>query len=294
MNELEKIVLETKRTPRSFIRNIRGIMIVFILFVVTVVTTTDIRFVSFADIAALSLNFFLLLFSSYLLYVCASDNGTQTGLASDAYKKSTERFDTLKKDIIEHGYHTKMRDFCTFYIKEDLKTARMQYIAVIGMGYDEYLEKYANLDRETIDAIPGLTPTQKRLIKKANKVKPIKLTPEMIMRRGRGSRRRSPLEMNPETKKTLVFGEKFIRMTAVSIGMTVIAFDVVIHPSWVMFVSVCLKLVAVTIHGFEGYKAGYDNIAFDTVNYQESQSDLMAQAFQYIKSQEETPTPAND
>ena len=294
MNELEKIVLETKRTPRSFIRNIRGIMIVFILFVVTVVTTTDIRFVSFADIAALSLNFFLLLFSSYLLYVCASDNGTQTGLASESYKKSTERFDTLKGEIITRGFHTRMRDFCTYYIKEDLKTARMHYIAVIGMDYDEYLEKYSNLDRETIDAIPGLTPTQKRLIKKANKVKPIKLTPEMIMRRGRGSRRRSPLEMNPETKKTLVFGEKFIRMTAVSIGMTVIAFDVVIHPSWVMFVSVCLKLVAVTIHGFEGYKAGYDNIAFDTVNFLESQSDLMAQAVQYIESQEETPTPTND
>jgi hypothetical protein len=259
-------------------------MIVFILFVVIVVMTTDVRFVSSADLAALGLDFFLLLFCSYLFYVCCADNGTKAGLVSEAFKKALERFKNLKKRIIESSLHTRMREFCTHYITEELKETRMLYLAVAGIGYDEYLEKYSKLDNEGVDAACDLAPAQKKAVKKANKVSPVKLTPNMIMKQGRGMHRRSPLEINPLAKKSFVFSAKFVRMSVLSICMSVIAFDVIAEPTWVIFVSVCLKLVSVTINGFDGYKAGYDNIAIDTVNYLESQSDLMEQAIQYIES----------
>ena len=284
MNDLELISFDKRKITKTLFHNARNFMIVFILFMVIVVMTTDIRFVSTADIAALGLDFFLLLFCSYLFYVFCADNGTRAGLLSEVYKKALERFTTLKKKIIETGLHTRMREFCSHYICEDLRETRMLYLAVAGIDYDEYITKYSNLDGEGVDALTDLAPGQKSAIKKANKVKPIKLTPDMIMKQGISSRRRSPLEVRPLTKKTAVFGAKFVRMAILSVCMSVIAFEVIVEPTWIIFVAVCLKLVSVTINGFDGYKEGYDNIAIDTVNFLDSQSDLMEQAIQYAES----------
>lgn len=296
MNDLELISFDKRKLTKTLFHNARNFMIAFILFVVIVVMTTDIKLVSTADIAALGLDFFLLLFCSYLFYVCCADNGTKAGLVSEVYKKALERFTSLKKRIIESCLHTRMREFCAHYIAEDLRETRMLYLSVAGIDYDEYLEKYSNLDSDGVDAACDLAPGQKVAVKKANKVRPIKLTPDMIMKQGRGAHRRSPLEINPLAKKTAVFSVKFVRMSILSICMSVIAFEVIVEPTWIIFVSVCLKLVSVTINGFDGYKEGYDNIAVDTVNYLDSQSDLMEQAIQYIEAHPkvETPIPTND
>ena len=50
------------------------------------------------------------------------------------------------------------------------------------------------------------------------------------------------------------------------------------------------KLKAVCVmNGFTGYKFGYENIVFDTVNYMDDQTDLMEQAMQYFDSHPEPP-----
>lgn len=284
MGELEKMPLDRKKITKSIINNARNFMIVFILFVVVVVMSTDIRLVTATDVAALGLDFFLLLFCSYAMYVCCADSGARAGNASDVYKGAIYRFTTNKKRIIESTIHTRLRDFCTHYIGEDLKEARMQYLSVAGIEYQDYLVKYSNLDKESIEAIPDLSQSQKKAILKANKVRPVRLTPNMILRHGRNTHRRSPLEITPFARRNVIFGAKFVQMSIISICMSVIALDVIMKPSWVVFASVCLKLASVVINGFGGYKAGYDNIAVDTVNYLESQSDLMEQAIQYVEA----------
>ena len=258
--------------------------------------TTDIRFITAADVADLGLDFFMILFCSYAMYVCCADSGTQAGGASEEYKRALERFSTLKKEIIESTLHTRVRDFCSHYITEDIREARMQYLSIAGIAYDDYVAKYSKLDKERIDKLGDLSEIQKSLIKKANKVRPIKLTPVMILRQGRSIHRRSPLGFSPLMKKNFVFGWKFAQMSVISVCMSVIALDVILEPSWVVFASICLKLASVIINGFGGYKAGYDNIAVDTVNYLDGQSDLMEQAIRWIRTQPiaGTATTTND
>ena len=282
--ELEKISIDRKKIAKSFIGNARNFVIIFILFVVIVVSSTDIRLITATDVAALGLDFFVLLFCSYAMYLCTADSGARAGNDSDAYKRAIERFTANKKRIIESAIHTRLRDFCSHYIAEDLRDTRMQYLSVAGIEYTHYSHDYANLDKKAIEALPGLSPSQKKAILKANKVRPVKLTPNMILRHGRNTHRRSPLEISPLARRNILFGTKFVQMSIISICMSVIALDVIMKPSWVIFASVCLKLASVVINGFCGYKAGYDNIVVDTVNYLESQSDLMEQAVQYIEA----------
>ena len=283
MNELERIPSERKRLSQYIISNARNLAIVFILFTVVVVTTTDIRLVTISSITDLGLEFFLLLFGSYGMYICCIDGGMKNGYATDSYKLSVARFDELKQQI-EESKLTRMNDFCSYYADEELRKMRMQYLSVACIPYDIYIEKFVKLGKKEIDALTDLTSSQKKAVKKANRVNRIKLTPEMILTQGKTIHTRSVLYITPDTMKNIAFGVKIFKMSFISICMSLIALDVILEPSWNVFAEVCLKLATVVVNGFDGHKDGYNNITIHTVNYVNNQSSLMRQAIQYIDS----------
>lgn len=286
-----------KKLAKGFLNNAGIFVGVLLMFAVIVVVTTDIRLTSFEEIAALGLDFFLLLFVSYSMYVNCSDSGMRAGLQSESYTGGYSAFETLKRHIIDTKMQARLGEFCCHYITEELRNSRTTVLAIVGFSYEEYMEKYVGKDDETIQKDKTLSKAQKKAIIKANGVEPVKLTPEMIMKRGRGSGRRAPLGMTPETKKGINFGTKFVFTFFISLAMSIIVLDVVVEPTWVLVATCCLKLMAVVINGFNGYKFGYENIVFDTVNYMNDQTDLMQQAVQYVEDHpisERTAVPAYD
>lgn len=282
---------QKKKVAKSLLNNAGIFVGVFLIFAVIVIVTTDIRLTSFEQIAALGLDFFLLLFCSYSMYVNASDSGMRHGFQSELYTSSLDRFNTKKKSIIDAQRQTRLHEFCRYYIDDELRNARMSVLAVVGFSYKEYSKKWLGLDSNTIKNDHKLSKVQKEALIKANDIKPIKLTPEMIMKRGRGSSRRSPLGTKPETKKSIHFGVKFVSTFLISLVMSIIILDIVVEPTWVIFASCMLKLLAVVMNGFTGYKFGFENIIFDTVNYMDDQTDLMNQAMQYFDAH---PEPAEE
>lgn len=273
---------QKKKVTKSLMNNAGIFVGVFLVFAVIVIVTTDIKITSFVEVATLGLDFFLLMFCSYSMYINASDSGMRHGLQSESYKESLDRFIAKKKAIIDAKRQNRLHEFCRHFVESEIKNARMSVLAVVGFGYDEYCESWIGVDAKSIRNDPKLTKTQKAALIKANAIKPVKLSPEMIMKRGRGSSRRAPLGTKPETKKSITFGRKFASTFLISLIMSVIALDMVVEPSWVIFASCMLKLLAVFMNGFAGYKFGYENIVFDTVNYMDDQTDLMNQAMQYF------------
>lgn len=282
MNNLEQIP-ERKKLSQYILGNARAFIITLILFSVVVVMTTDIRFTTISNIRDLGLDFFLLLFASYAMYVCCADWGVSAGYATDIYKDSVKRFGELKSRI-EGAMLTRMEEFCSHYVDEEIRRERMQYLSVVCIPYDVYIEKYVHLGKKEVDALPDLKEGQKKAIKKANKVERIKLTPERIMTQGKTIHTRSVLAITPEVMKNIIFGKKFVKMSVISLCASMIGFEVIMQPTWTVFASVCFKLAIVVINGFEGHKAGFNNIAVHTVNYVNNQSSLMQQAIQYIEA----------
>ncbi len=281
-NGLEKPL--KSRLKKGFL-NYAGVFVgIFLMFAVIVIVTTDITLTSFSELAALGLDFFLLLFCSYSMYISCTDSGMRAGLASKLYNDLLNAYEEYKKKILECGYQARLPEFCRYYIEEELKNSRLEILAVVGLSYESYIEDYLKLDDSDIDNRTDLSSAQKEAIKKASGIKPIKLTPEMIMKRGRGSSRRSPLGMRPETKKYIQFGSKFITTFLVALIMSMIMLDIVVEPTWVIFASCMLKLLAVVMNGFAGYRFGYENIVKDTVNYINDQIDLMKQSLLYFNS----------
>lgn len=278
---LEPISSDRKKVSQYIFANTRPFLIAFIIFTVIVVMTTDIRLVTISSLTDLGLEFFILLFCSYGMYICCADGGIKGGYATELYKSAVKRFDELKKQI-ETSYLPRMNEFCSHYINEELKQARMQYLTTACIPYDVYLDKYAKLGKKDIDALTELTSLQKKAVKKSNNIRPIKLTPERILTQGKTMHNRSALATDPGVMKNVAFTVKIFKMSFISICMPLIALDMIMEPSWVVFAEVCLKLFTVVLNGFDGHKDGYNNVTVHTVNYLNNQSSLMQQAIQYV------------
>ena len=127
---------------------------------------------------------------------------------------------------------------------------------------------------------------------RANRVRQIRFTPDMMTTmQGKSAFTRFALYLTPKTQRKFAFSTKFIKMSLVAVGMSLIALQVIFEPSWTVFAEVCMKLVAVVVNGFDGRSMGYNNIVVDTVKYTDTQSDLMKQAIHYIDAH---PIPTND
>ena len=273
----------TKKFVKGFI-NHAGILVgVLITFVVVLTTMTNSHLVSLEDVSSLSIGFFLLLSGTYSVYISCSDSGMRAGLATTGYTESCDLYEKRKRALIEKGYQTELYSFCRSFVEKELRNARMNIITLVGFTYEEYLEKWSSADKECILSSTDLTNSQKKALLKANKLSPITLTPEMFMRKGRLEGKRVPLGADPVRKKKIHFGVKLSSMIAFSSLITMVAFDVLIEPSWAMFASVFLKLIAIVYNGFKGYKFGYENIVIDTVNYISDQTDLLEEAIEYIE-----------
>lgn len=272
-----------RRIAKSLFNNAGIVMGVFLMFAVIVVVTTDMRLTSFEEVAELGMDFLTLLFLSYSMYVDCSDSGMRAGLQSETYRAGIAAYETLKKHVIDTGIQGYLGKFCRYYVEREHRLARTAVLAVAGISYQEYIDSYVGKDKETIMCDSMLSAAQKKAIVKANKIAPIRLTPEMIMKRGRSSHRRAPLGITPEFKKGFNFGTKFVSTLLISLGMSMIVLEAVSEPTWEIVATCCLKLLAVALNGFNGYKFGYENIVFDTVNYMEDQTDLMQQAVVYYE-----------
>lgn len=271
-----------KRALKSFINNKGFLVGVFLIFIVIVVFTTNINFASTLDWMRLGLVFFVLLFCSYSMYVNCADSGTRAGRNSEVYIDTKKEYEAAKKRIVDDKKQGRLLEFCRFYIDDELQNTRDMILSEAGLTYDLYKSEYLGKDEATIKKDPRLSQLQIEAVLRANAVKPIKLTPDMIMKRGRGGNRRAPLGLKPQTKKGWAFASKFITSLLTS-GLTgAIALDAIANPSWATFAEMCLKLLLIVLNGFAGYRMGYENITIDTVNYINDQIDLMKQFEQYM------------
>lgn len=285
---LEDVVLnervKTKKAMKTFMNNAGILVGVFIVFAVIVIVTTDIHFVTFEDVSSLGLNFFLLLICSYSMHVACSDSGMRAGMTSKTYLAAVDEYEKQKKIFIEKGMQGGLYDFCQDYVAQELKNARVGLLLVAGITYDNYVKTWASVSEADIKKAPQLSAIQKKALIKANRLKPINLSPEHIIRKGRNEGNRAPLGMTPQARKKAHFGTKFFSTLIVSGGIACIALEVVKNPTWAIFASVTLKLLSIVFNGFDGYKFGYENIVISTSDYINDQTDLLKQAIRFLES----------
>ncbi len=278
----------TKKKAAKTLLNYSSMIVgVFLVLVFVFAFTAELDFTSAVTWVELGLTFFVMIFCSYSMYINFSDSGTRAGRLSNTYVEAKKAHDELKGFIVNNKMQFRLAEFCKYYTDTELKQSREKILSNEGLRYDAYEKEYIGKDKATIAENKDLSKKQVKAIVRANNLKPIRLTPEMILKCGRLDIRRNPLGVSPESKKMFNFATKFITTVLTSVLTGVIVFNVIAEPSWSTVVACCLKVLPVILNGFMGYKMGYENVAVDTVNYMNDQTSMMQQFLQYVENHAE-------
>ena len=280
---IEQTTAKKKRIVRGVMNYFGTAVGTFIIFVAIVVSTTDITVMTALDWTVLGLSFFVFMFCAYAMYINGSGNGIRAGRKSETYLTAKKQYDDLKNEVITRKMQGRLPEFCRYYIEEELRNTRNSLLTEVGIDFAVYQERYVGKDKTELEQLTILSKSQVEAIVSANNIKPIKLTPEMILKRGRGSLHRNPLGIEPSKKRRIGYVWKFVSTFAVAVLMVGIALNPKSDLTWGTFAECILKLFPIVLNGFTGYKSGYENIVVDTVNYMNDQSDLMRQLIHYVE-----------
>lgn len=246
----------------------------FIVLVVIVVMLAEVDITDFDAMLSLGTNFFVLLFCNYGMYINQFDSGIATGKLSDVYIAVTEKYEELKRKIVDAGIDYRMNDFCIWYIKEELKSARQSLLAASGVSYKTY-EPFIGKDDVDILKVENLSVQQKSAIIEANKLKPIILNSNMIMQRESVAKRKTRPRLTPTNKRYIKSGTRLARLFINSALVSAVSFNVLLDPSLATLAAIAFKVMFVVLNGFVGYKEGFSNITVDTVDYVNKQIGYM-------------------
>ena len=280
---IEQTTAKKKRIVRGVMNYFGTAVGTFIIFVAIVVSTTDITVMTALDWTVLGLSFFVFMFCAYAMYINGSGNGIRAGRKSETYLTAKKQYDELKNEVITRKMQGRLPEFCRYYIEEELRNTRNSLLTEVGIDFAVYQERYVGKDKIELEQLTILSKSQVEAIVSANNIKPIKLTPEMILKRGRGSLHRNPLGIEPSKKRGIGYVWKFVSTFAVAVLMVGITLNPKPDLTWGTFAECILKLFPIVLNGFTGYKGGYENIVVDTVNYMNDQSDLMRQLIHYVE-----------
>lgn len=226
------------------IQNASKIIAIITVCVAALVTFTDI---SFSDLTgtAFSSTLAVMLIASYLMYFSLEDAGEKYGEESEEYRAALDRYTKVRAKILPTSIPA-LREFCSKYATDELVYRRSNYINERGYTLSEY-EDYKR-------GMP-FSKKARRVFAIAERIKPIKLTPSVILTHER-SYLRSELE-NPERSKLFGMLLRLIPTTLCTFFTASVILTTKDNLTASTVVEGILKLSTLPIIGFKGYQIGY-------------------------------------
>ncbi len=264
-----------KSTVGGFIGNMGIIIAALTLLCTCVMFFTDVSLSSVVTVE-FSLSFLILLFCSYTMYFSMADTGARRGAQDEEYIQARARYDELRKRLGDDGMLFSLDVFCHRYTERELISAQRAILLGAGISYDEFKEKYkGKRRRETVAALGG---KRARIVAKANALKPITLTPDMLLSIGRRAHARNPLREAPDRKRLWHTLCALVPTTLTSFFAVSVVCSVISEPSLATVTECIIKLFALVWNGSKGYVMGYNNIAKETVEYLSDRCDILCAA----------------
>ena len=283
------IKLESKSSLSGFIGNM-GIIIAAITILCTcAMFFTDISLASVVT-AEFSLSFAILLFCSYTMYFSMADTGARRACSDEQYIKAKEKYEQIRHELQQSGAIFTLDGFCHRYIAYELEMSQRNLLLSAGISYEKFCELYKGKSRRALPS--DMSREEKRIILRASRLKPIHLTPDMLLSVGGSAHSRSPLKNTPEKKRVINMLCALIPTTVTSFFAVSVVCSVISDPSIATLTECLVKLFALVWNGCKGYTMGYNNISRDACAYLSDRCDLLYAASQQYEQKAATPEAA--
>ena len=212
------------------------------LLLAALVSFTDVSFADFGG-ATFTSTLIVILVSSYLIYFSLHDAGEKLGESGEEYTAALKGYAAAREKITPTDIPL-LRDYLTDYSLAELEWRKSYYLAENGLG------------QGSSKAPSELSGRERRILRRAERLKCVHLTPVRLLSLERAGRR-SELE-SPEKSKifsTLIALLPSTVCTFFTVSVILTAKD---GLSASAVLEAIIKLATLPIIGFKGYLAGYE------------------------------------
>ena len=214
------------------------------------------------------------------------NNGLRAGKTDEVYVEAHGDYEEMMKKIGENAVG--IDDFCDECIESEFVRAKKRLLINAGISYEKYQTDYEGKKRRQIK----LPWTKKKWVLKANNLKRIMLTPEMILLDDVSAMEREGMPLSrPEKLKRRI--KTSMIMTALFGCFTVsILFQCVEGINSAVVVYTFLKLVGLLWNGAKGYMTGISSFTEDAVEYLKVQVWYQSRYLVWRETYKEIKNPA--
>ena len=282
-------IFEAKKA-KGMLKNFSVILAAFAMVVLIALVFADVSFeATFSLQWAVKLGFYLILM--YVLFFSMQSTGIQDGRVQDGYVSARSKYNTIRETIRSDSELESLQDFCDEYIVNELRAARTKVLRAASIPYSMFAEKWLEND----DPLPTDISRKKRLaIRLAQRLKPITLTPDMLLSCGSLKIGRAPLGATPAAmlaRRTLV---KMLPRTAMTFLVVDLGVNVITNPSWETLITGLMMCFVGCMCAYEGYESGFRNVVDDACRYIDRQTNILSQYVIWVRKKggpflEQTP-----
>lgn len=208
---------------------------------------------------------------AYVLYFVEWYNGEQSGQASTEYKASLDKHLSCVENIRSKIPY--ISAFCKEYVETEYHETKKNILDLVGIKYDEYVEKYEG--RKLPNDMPKYI---RHAIRKADRVKPIKLTKDTLLSRVslNSDRHRS---VSPVYKKARITTVTLSKMSVCTALCAQVGFEVLFNTENIVasIVSAIMKTMMLLVWCYNTKRKAYNYITNDVTAYLDFQSEVLEQ-----------------
>lgn len=260
---------------------INDIMLGALVVIAAVISMTDFSFSvgSIANITALTL--FLYLITTFV-YRNRYAKGIIRGKKEKEYIDSLAEYREKRDWIYDNNLAGQVPAFCTYYKKKELREYREALLSDIEMSYEEYAEKYLNMPKRKIMALP-LSLEAKQVLLKCNAAKSIRLMPGMILNENGEFDRQHLIGKSGKQRELQDKRKNAITRALYVVFGGLIVFDVIFNFSMQTCLQWLIRMLPVVIAIISGDDSGYCNISVTEVAFKKGQINVISLFREYLE-----------
>lgn len=231
---------------------------------------TDLTF-SVGTAANFSVTLLILLFCSYSMYFSMADTGVRQGERDAGYLRARTRYEELRARVLSEDGNALER-FCTACVERELAAARHFVLMRAGITEKEYEQTYRGMDRRARRALPR---AKRRMLRRLERLRPIRLTPQLLLADTDGGEGRALIAPSPgvrRLRRSLLF---VLPAALLAVFTASVACTVLLTPTAANVTAAVMRLFTLLWNGVRGYRMGYGSMTREGVRYYDSRSDLL-------------------
>lgn len=258
--------IERFKNSKNFSAFLDGItlsVVAVLVIIIGMLYFTQIGINTGATIAEVGFECAILYGATVAIYLLLRSFARRKGRMTDGYINAFNTVENNTDKIVATGAAARISEYCRDWEEGELDSTRERILADLGISLDDFKTKYVRYTYKELKAkFPNLTETERKTIKRTQKVRRLKYNENYLSVYDKSGRRHSPSQfVSARTLERLKIVQVLITTAISSIFGVTIALDIITDFSFATVVMCLFKIALIVVSGVMGMIGGYNMTA---------------------------------